>query len=968
MGLNSLSHWVVKPLLAIWSAATSPPLQEPFGPVATARPLPFSLRAMESPTPLITEVDDPELPANPTPSTRAECGTGTTRALIPQGSGGVSLPRSDASVAPASPRGAVPNLSPERPPGSPGGPPLQHAVQTDSTKGPEGCADGKTPTTPDEPTEPPRGADLPTTTSQPTSFGPHETHEDRPEPPADCPSPERAGFERRSEGGEPSHQGSCGARQGEGEAGTDNNHAKRSKKESQAEEREHQHRSNGNGKARRRHRKADDLLQHDSSQELQDEIDASFEAWTYELAQSVRKDPRATDEMEIACLKLEEVKTWDKMKEVLKLLGFNFEAEEGEPWALLGMNDCPEDYNEATSNLLRSRIQTLRHFTNEGATRHMPPIERVFTSNFHKLIHGIEKRANARLVTVRREAQKLRGIVTPQWLEPSAELGKFLDSWGPTATGKVTTCYTFLSNIQNFNIGSLPNTCSVNQTRKFYHDLHEEDDFTKVVGKHKNQTIVIWAPTDSKEIDYLYRGVVKATKKHLNISILLLTPFQALPCSWEHAKPFIRNPFSDGKWNSHLVESSYLEGGTRCVFTGANGPLHQLRNIAIFRVDSNIDPTHGAFNGATVLKWKKDLAEIEELPHVIADYAAESSKMTEHILKSLSFEGFLGWSRATNSRGSSSSLRRRQMLGFFKKECSDLHLNSAVRMLKSNDALRHCLFSINTVFDDPEALIVDMNDTRAITALNELCDQVALVSSRKALINTRVPDGIWSPEITEKAKIHRTLIVTNIARRDGRCFAKPYELPSMRRLRSHCEERSEDPEAFIDDANGTSTITFDGALQILTSQDKEKILKKIQSTTVGTLEMIDGGPYAPLPKNTSDTLRFVADHHGHWNGRIKITFREGAAHRLLHLHVHGAILTVGKRKLSAEVEHSFIARTDPPQLRDSAVTVPIYDDSGLTAITCAEKAKCAANACLQLPCPVCDAPGGANYGTGGEEL
>ena len=91
------------------------------------------------------------------------------------------------------------------------------------------------------------------------------------------------------------------------------------------------------------------------------------------------------------------------------------------------------------------------------------------------------------------------------------------------------------------------------------------------------------------------------------------------------------------------------------MFSGALGPLHQLRNVAIYRADTIVDTSAGAasFKEDTVVEWRSELANIEEFPQIIVDFAADEAKSVEYSLTATKIEGLIGWSPVSNSRGSS---------------------------------------------------------------------------------------------------------------------------------------------------------------------------------------------------------------------------------------------------------------------------------------------------------------------------
>ena len=116
-----------------------------------------------------------------------------------------------------------------------------------------------------------------------------------------------------------------------------------------------------------------------------------------------------------------------------------------------------------------------------------------------------------------------------------------------------------------------------------------------------------------------------------------------------------------------------------------------------------------------------------------------------------------------------------------------------------------------------------------------------------------------------------------------------------------------------------------------------------------------------MPDNTTDTLRFITDIKGHWNGRIKMTFDCLRKHGLAHATLNGALLKVGKFTFTAELSHSFIvnslaAGTNRPAKRNN-----VYSNSNTTLLKCATAINDPEADCDEFPCPICDAPGGVRF-------
>ena len=108
-------------------------------------------------------------------------------------------------------------------------------------------------------------------------------------------------------------------------------------------------------------------------------------------------------------------------------------------------------------------------------------------------------------------------------------------------------------------------------------------------------------------------------------------------------------------------------------------------------------------------------------------------------------------------------------------------------------------------------------------------------------------------------------------------------------------------------------------------------------------------------------MRFITDHRGYWNGRVKFTFRGLVGHEKLHTAVHGSILGVGNLKLTAEVAHSFVLASRNTNTGCSTRKTTLREQNEETYLKCALRTVNATNLCERTPCPVCDAPGGDRH-------
>ena len=289
-----------------------------------------------------------------------------------------------------------------------------------------------------------------------------------------------------------------------------------------------------------------------------------------------------------------------------------------------------------------------------------------------------------------------------------------------------------------------------------------------------------------------------------------------------------------------------------------------------------------------------------------------------------------------------------------------MHLLSAIRILGVNEALATCCFGTSYLFDDKDAFIVDMADSRALTAVLRLTEQAVFVNPRTALIATSVPSGVWCPEITEKAKAHRLLTIKAVRWRDGRAYARPWELPDMSRTRANKENRRENPDLFIGDPFGTTTLSIVDAPSFLSTGDQTILLVNICKVLgKSSMPVVSGDPYAPNPDGTKESIRIVLNHEGAWTGRVKLTFTCEEDHKDAQKRLHGGIVTVGRRKLSVEVSHDFFYPKSPADTVTRGVNqrVPTVEEGN--RIQCAAKAT--NGMCDTANCPVCNAPGGAAH-------
>ena len=246
---------------------------------------------------------------------------------------------------------------------------------------------------------------------------------------------------------------------------------------------------------------------------------------------------------------------------------------------------------------------------------------------------------------------------------------------------------TQLSNLQGIktNTVTVPDNAkllSVGDARHLY------QEFAKGMVEAKNalksfqgDAITLWAPTDNRHLQHILGALWEAAvTQEFQVHVKLLIPHPPFPgCIspgllmdlWTH-------PSLGGKWKKVLANVIFLRQATRCVFSGAYGPMHHLKSIAIATFS-----TSEPYTGMTFSDWLPTLATFENSPAIWLDGNASLEILMRQAIHKATLPGLIRIDGPKKSYGSSREEERITFaLVFDSSSTSELDIRLFIQALR----------------------------------------------------------------------------------------------------------------------------------------------------------------------------------------------------------------------------------------------------------------------------------------------
>jgi len=401
----------------------------------------------------------------------------------------------------------------------------------------------------------------------------------------------------------------------------------------------------------------------------------------------------------------------------------------------------------------------------------------------------------------------------------------------------------------------------------------------------------MWAPPhhDTDALNRLLQGYTRFATTADNarhVTLVLLIPHDSFPnCNdaaaisdlWWH-------PVFADKWRNVVKHVEFIRQPTRCIFTGAAGPMHHSKSLAMVTLSST-----GQSIPAACLDWRPILLAGGQRPFIMVDCNGTESLLVERALRLSSLTGVVRWEGPLRSFSSTTRDKRAVFRGYLDADSQGpLAVQLRVCSLREMRALRSCFVGASTLFTEPSSLIADFGGIEALLDVKDRLESVVFISATKALVILQGSQASWEVALTEAATRDPISCITKIrwrnSRHNGRTWAKPLALDiDLRSARSRARPQPLQPGA--EDPRFACLLLLRGAL----GADPDGLLHALMSSlaTNSSISLVQSHRLGSLGVHEWAEIR---DGLQAWSGQVRIQLKDLSELESLSRIVHGCCL------------------------------------------------------------------------------
>ena len=209
---------------------------------------------------------------------------------------------------------------------------------------------------------------------------------------------------------------------------------------------------------------------------------------------------------------------------------------------------------------------------------------------------------------------------------------------------------------------------------------------------------------------------------------------------WSH-------PILGAKWRDTLQGTVILAQPTRIVVSGLHGPMHRIKNIALF----TLAPTNGREPERQLVDWRNTIFKYDVGPVIIVDVPETHAHEVREHLATASVPGVLRID-APRPSASSMSAKRRSVVHIHVERtvATPLFLEMVMPWLRKGLRDYEALVGCTTTVSNTSTLLMDVSSPSASLTHSEGWWSAIAVSPRLVLIETRCDAAWWQEELTTK--------------------------------------------------------------------------------------------------------------------------------------------------------------------------------------------------------------------------
>ena len=239
----------------------------------------------------------------------------------------------------------------------------------------------------------------------------------------------------------------------------------------------------------------------------------------------------------------------------------------------------------------------------------------------------------------------------------------------------------------------------------------------------------MWAPTEDGPMREFMAAFSQVNiQVPFNVKVTLVIPHEPFPgcTSVESILDLWSHPIFQPKWKNMVTGTEFLRQPTRCVSSGAIGPLHHLKSLVLVTLS-----TDGATVPAQIRDWRSSLFEQETGPAILIDCKEEEELVTHRTLAGLHLMGLIFWEGPRRSRGATREQGRVVFTGHFDRcKTSELEIRLHIRYMKQQGGLQGGLIGSRSLFNNRNAMIIEMGQPSAIEEAFQIMEEVVSIGKK----------------------------------------------------------------------------------------------------------------------------------------------------------------------------------------------------------------------------------------------
>jgi hypothetical protein len=438
---------------------------------------------------------------------------------------------------------------------------------------------------------------------------------------------------------------------------------------------------------------------------------------------------------------------WTLTKSQLEKLGFRPSSKD--PWDLIGLTRLvgPNPTTSEINNRLRCGRQVAKMGALDDTTLGTEAL------SFLDQLQNAAQACVLALPDVLRERKKLgKSTLNWRWMEASLDFVAYMCAMFGTVGWKSAL---FMSNVHDVDLCQFgASIVQPEHAMQLYKKLQGSGPVVMQALKlmaSEDEKLILWAPSETPKLLTLLAEILKLVQAGTHrVDMRLVIPYNPLPhCDTPSLiQELWTCPLLPRKYMPLMKGITFYTQPLKCVFTGSVGPLHHFKSLAMFHV-SNFNRLPGHIESPQVLSWKSNLIDADMGNMIYVDLPMQQVYDVNMILHELCLRGLTGWEYARRSNAHTSSAPRQVLCGYFDpRQANEIDITLTVSLLKDKLRCGNIFVGSSFLFTDETSFLVEFGEVSTLDRYRDLCQEILVVSNKKAVITTIHPKEVWEPRLT----------------------------------------------------------------------------------------------------------------------------------------------------------------------------------------------------------------------------